>query len=101
MMKNSEIKGDEEKIKYRKEINLILYIKQRKKANKKCLEKEFVDNNNNNIELIIDDNKNFRTIKKDCTIYCKLINVINPPPLIKGSKMNLNAIKYMIQESTV
>ena len=42
MMKNSEIKGDEEKIKYRKEINLILYIKQRKKTNKKYLEKNLL-----------------------------------------------------------
>ena len=41
----------------------------------------------------------FRTTKKDYdAIYSKLINVINPAPGIKGTKMNLNAIKYMIQE---
>ena len=41
----------------------------------------------------------FRTTKKDYdTIYSKLIKVINPSPGIKGTKMNLNAIKYMIQE---
>ena len=41
----------------------------------------------------------FRTTKKDYdTIYSKLIKVINPPPGIKGTKMNLSAIKYMIQE---
>ena len=41
----------------------------------------------------------FRTTKKDYdAIYSKLIKVINPAPGIKGTKMNLNAIKYMIQE---
>ena len=41
----------------------------------------------------------FRTTKKDYdTIYSKLIKVINPSTAIKGTKMNLNVIKYMIQE---
>ena len=41
----------------------------------------------------------FRSTKKDYdTIYSKLINVINPPPGVKGKKMDINAIKYMIQE---
>ena len=41
----------------------------------------------------------FRSTKKDYdTIYSKLINVINPPPGVKGTKMDINAIKYMIQE---
>jgi len=41
----------------------------------------------------------FRSTKKDYdTIYSELINVINPPPGIKGTKMDINAIKYMIQE---
>ena len=41
----------------------------------------------------------FRTTKKDYdAMYGKLIKVINPSPGIKGTKMNLNAIKYMIQE---
>ena len=41
----------------------------------------------------------FRSTKKDYdTIYSKLIKVINPPPGIKGTKMNISAIKYMIQE---
>ena len=50
------------------------------------------------------DNKNlrqsaFRSTKKDYdTIYSKLINVINPSPGIKGKKMDINAVKYMIQE---
>ena len=41
----------------------------------------------------------FRSTKKDYDqIYSKLINVINPSPGIKGKKMDINAIKYMIQE---
>ena len=41
----------------------------------------------------------FRSTKKDYdTIYSKLISVINPPPGVKGAKMDINAIKYMIQE---
>ena len=41
----------------------------------------------------------FRSTKKDYdTIYSKLINVINPPQGVKGTKMDINAIKYMIQE---
>ena len=41
----------------------------------------------------------FKTTKKDYdAIYSKLIKVINPAPGIKGTKMNLSAIKYMIQE---
>ena len=41
----------------------------------------------------------FRSTKKDYdTIYNKLINVINPPQGVKGTKMDINAIKYMIQE---
>ncbi len=41
----------------------------------------------------------FRSTKKDYdTIYNKLIKVINPSPGIKGKKMDINAIKYMIQE---
>ena len=41
----------------------------------------------------------FRSTKKDYdTIYSKLINVVNPPPGVKGTKMDINAIKYMIQE---
>jgi len=41
----------------------------------------------------------FRSTKKDYdAIYSKLINVINPSPGIKGKKMDINAIKYMIQE---
>ena len=41
----------------------------------------------------------FRSTKKDYnTIYSKLISVINPPPGIKGAKMDINAMKYMIQE---
>ena len=41
----------------------------------------------------------FRSTKKDYdTIYSKLINVINPSPGIKGKKVDINAIKYMIQE---
>ena len=50
------------------------------------------------------DNKNlrqsaFRSTKKDYdTIYSKLINVVKPSPGIKGKKMDINAVKYMIQE---
>ena len=41
----------------------------------------------------------FRSTKKDYdTIYSKLISVVNPPPGVKGAKMDINAIKYMIQE---
>ncbi len=41
----------------------------------------------------------FRSTKKDYdTIYSKLIKVINPSPGIKGKKMDINVIKYMIQE---
>ena len=41
----------------------------------------------------------FRSTKKDYdTIYSTLISVINPPAGIKGTKMDINAIKYMIQE---
>ena len=41
----------------------------------------------------------FRSTKKDYdTIYSKLISVINPPPGVKGAKMDINAMKYMIQE---
>ena len=41
----------------------------------------------------------FRTTKKDYdTIYSKLIKVINPSTAIKGTKMNINVIRYMIQE---
>ena len=41
----------------------------------------------------------FRSTKKDYdTIYSKLIKVVNPPPGVKGAKMDINAIKYMIQE---
>ncbi len=31
------------------------------------------------------------------TIYCKLINVINPSPGIEGKKMDITEVKYMIQ----
>ena len=41
----------------------------------------------------------FRSTKKDYdAIYSKLINVINPSPGIKGKKMDINLVKYMIQE---
>ena len=41
----------------------------------------------------------FRSTKKDYdSIYSKLINIINPSPGIKGKKMDINAVKYMIQE---
>ena len=41
----------------------------------------------------------FRSTKKDYdTIYSKLISVINPPPGVKGAKMDINAMRYMIQE---
>ena len=41
----------------------------------------------------------FRTTKKDYdTIYSKLIKVINPSSSIKGTKMNINVIRFMIQE---
>ena len=54
------------------------------------------DVNNNDIKL---RQSKFSSGKKDYdSIYSKLINVINPPPGIKGAKMDINALKYMIQE---
>ena len=53
----------------------------------------------NNSDLKSLRQSKFRSTKKDYdTIYNKLINVINPPQGIKGAKMDINAIKYMIQE---
>ena len=63
---------------------------------------------NENLILSSADNNNdlkslrqskFSSGKKDYdSIYSKLIEVINPPPGIKGTKMDINALKYMIQE---
>ena len=53
----------------------------------------------NNSDLKTMRQSKFRSTKKDYdTIYSKLISVINPPPGVKGAKMDIHAIKYMIQE---
>ena len=55
------------------------------------------DNNNNDLKSL--RQSKFSSGKKDYdSIYSKLIEVINPPPGIKGTKMDINALKYMIQE---
>ena len=55
------------------------------------------DNNISDVKLL--RRSTFRSTKKDYDlIYSKLISVINPPPGVKGAKMDINAIKYMIQE---
>ena len=55
------------------------------------------DNNNNDLKSL--RQSKFSSGKKDYdSIYSKLIEVINPPPGIKGTKMDINALKFMIQE---
>ena len=54
------------------------------------------DTNSNDTKL---RQSKFRSTKKDYdTIYSKLISVINPPPGVKGAKMDINAMRYMMQE---
>ena len=65
---------------------------------------DIIDEDKNKKNDIFQPNQNlrqstFRTTKKDYdAIYNKLINVINPSPGIKGTKMNINVLRYMIQE---
>ena len=65
---------------------------------------DIIDEDRNKKDDIFKQNQNlrqstFRTTKKDYdAIYNKLINVINPSPGIKGTKMNINVLRYMIQE---
>ena len=55
--------------------------------------------NKNSMDLKSLRQSKFRSTKKDYdTIYSKLISVINPPQGVKGTKMDINAIKLLIQE---
>ena len=55
MIKSNDIKVDEEKIKYRNEINII--YKTKEKGKQKIFGEEFVKNNKEKIELIINNKK--------------------------------------------
>lgn len=76
------------------EIEILDEAKSESKSNNNLM----LSNSSNNDMKSLRQSK-FRSTKKDYdTIYSKLISVINPPPGVKGAKMDINAMKYMIQE---
>ncbi len=76
------------------EIEILDEAKSESKSNNNLM----LSNSSNNDIKSLRQSK-FRSTKKDYdTIYSKLISVINPPPGVKGAKMDINAMKYMIQE---
>jgi hypothetical protein len=75
------------------EIEILDEAKSESKSNNNLM----LSNSSNNDMKSLRQSK-FRSTKKDYdTIYSKLISVINPPPGVKGAKMDINAMKYMIQ----
>ena len=76
------------------EIEILEEAKSEQKSNSNLM----LSDSNSNYPQSFRQSK-FRSTKKDYdTIYSKLISVINPPPGVKGTKMDINAVKYMIQE---